>query len=331
MADLQDRLEVIRTEMAARTSEAKQTAREKQDHKSLRHFSVGEKVLFRIPGLSNKLGSSWEGPFQVEKVIGDLNYVISMVVDGKSHKRTDYVNHLKPYIEGLMVINRVVVITDECDNCCLPDGDPLSYLSDSQSKELQSVLSKFKDTFSSVPGITNICLFRIDTTQETPISLPPYRVPNGLVNQFKVELDVLLAQGVIEHSDAMWAFPAIPVRKKDGGLRLVVDYRRLNSITPSLPFYMPTVEEVIAKLGGAQYFSKIDLTKGFHQIPIEKESITFITPFGKFRYLRLPFGLKNAPAHFQSMMSQCLSSVSHCSTPYIDDVIIFSKSWSQFI
>ena len=98
MADLQDRLEVIRTEMAACTSEAKQTAREKQDHKSLRHFSVGEKVLFRIPGLSNKLGSSWEGPFQVEKVIGDLNYVISMVVDGKSHKRTVHINHLKPYI-----------------------------------------------------------------------------------------------------------------------------------------------------------------------------------------------------------------------------------------
>ncbi len=74
---------------------------------------------------------------------------------------------------------------------------------------------------------------------------------------------------------------------------------------------MPTIEEVIAKLGGAQYFSKKDLTKGFHQIPIEKESMdktTFITPFGKFRYLRLPFGLKNVPAHSQSMMSQCLSS-----------------------
>ncbi len=193
--------------------------------------------------LIHKLGSSWEDPFPVEKVIGDLNYVISMVVDGKSHKRTDYVNHLKPYIKELMVINRVVVTTDDC---CLPDGDLLSYLSDSQSKELQSVLSKFKDTFSSVPGITNICLFRIDTTQETPINLPPYRVPNGLIDQFKAELDVLLAQGVIEHSDAMWAFPAIPVRNKDGGLRLVVDYRRLNSITPSLPFYMPTVEEVIA-------------------------------------------------------------------------------------
>ncbi len=68
----------------------------------------------------------------------------------------------------------------------------------------------------------------------------------------------------------MLAFPAIPVRKNDGGLRLVVDYHRLNSITPSLPFYMPTIEEVIAKLGGAQYFSKNDLTKGFHQIPIEK-------------------------------------------------------------
>jgi len=157
MADLQDHLEVIRTEMAARTLEAKQSVREKQDHKSLRHSSAGDKVLFGTPGLSNKLVSSWEGPFQIKKVIGDLNYVISMVADGKSHKRTVHINHLKPYVEELMIINRVFVTTDAFDDCSLPDHDPLSHLSDSQSKELQSVLSSFQDIFSLVPGVTNIC------------------------------------------------------------------------------------------------------------------------------------------------------------------------------
>ncbi len=105
-----------------------------------------------------------------------------------------------------MVINRVVVTTDECDDCCLPDGDPLSYLSDSQSKVLQSVLSKLKDTLSSVPGITNICLFRIDTTQETPINLPPYRVPNSLVDQFKAELDVLRLKVSLNIVTLCWHF-----------------------------------------------------------------------------------------------------------------------------
>ncbi len=101
----------------------------------------------------------------------------------------------------------------------------------------------------------------------------------------------------------------IPVRKKDGGLRHAVDYRRLNAITVSLPFYMPTIEGVVDKLGNAKYFSKLDLTKGFHQIPIDensKDKTTFIMPFGKYRYNRLPFNLKNAPAAFQTMISSCL-------------------------
>ncbi len=114
--------------------------------------------------------------------------------------------------------------------------------------------------------------------------------------------------------------PYLFARKTGGG------YRKSNAVTRKFPFYMPTIEEVIGKLGKARYFSKVDLTKGFHQIPISQESMDK-TSFGKFRYHQLPFGLTNAPAAFQVMTSRCLLSLSHCATPCTDDIIIFSDAW----
>ncbi len=99
--------------------------------------------------------------------------------------------------------------------------------------------------------------------------------------------------------------PCHPSQEEDGGLRIVVDFRKLNDITVKDPFYMPTIEEIVNKLGYAKLFSKLDLTKGFHhQIPIHPDSMdktSFVTPFGKFQYKRLPFGLTNAPAVFKKL------------------------------
>ena len=135
----------------------------------------------------------------------------------------------------------------------------------------------------------------------TPIWSPAYTIPVHIEAKFKEELDNLLDDCIIEESGILWCSPAIPVKKKDMSIRIVVDYRKLNSVTVYDTFYMPSTEEVIARLGQAQFLSKLDLTKGFHQVPMadnSKDLTTFSCKFGKYRYLRMSFGLKNAPSTF---------------------------------
>ncbi len=333
MHEFAEKLEVIRSCMGEKLHDAKVRQRRMEDSRDLRSFSVGDNVLFRTPGLVNKLESAWQGPYSVTKKIGDINYEIQWT-DGKKHKRVVHVNHLKPFNQELLSVNRVVVVADEQSELDSSTSVSEPDLTPTQKQELEVVLSQYESLFSDKPGLTDLTEFHIKTTTEQPISLKPYTVPLGLEVQFKEELDNLLDSNIIEPSDSAWAFPAIPVKKKDGGLRIVVDFRRLNDITVKDPFYMPTIEEIVNKLGNAKFFSKLDLTKGFHQIPIHPDSMdktSFVTPFGKFRYKRLPFGLTNAPAVFQTTMYKCLQHISHCVNPYINDLIIYSCTWCDHL
>ncbi len=126
----------------------------------------------------------------------------------------------------------------------------------------------------------------------------------------------------------------MPVKKKDGGIRLVVDYRKLNSITVHDPFSMPSINDILAHLSSATFLSKLDLLKGFHQVPLS-ESSKHLTAFtclqGKFQYCVMPFGLTNAPATFQLLMQSVLLGLENFSLPYIDDVIIFSTSFDDHL
>ena len=112
----------------------------------------------------------------------------------------------------------------------------------------------------------------------------------------------------------------------------VVDYRKLNGITVTDPYYMTTLEEILERVGNSRCLSKLDLSKGFYQIGIEKESMektAFITPFGKYSFTRMPFGLRNAPAIFQRSMEVVLRGCYDCSAPYIDDIVVFSRSGAE--
>ena len=118
--------------------------------------------------------------------------------------------------------------------------------------------------------------------------------------------------------------------KKDGQIRLCIDYRKFNenSIRPS--FYIPDTQEILEKVAGNRFFTTLDLVKGYHQIPMHIESIektAFSTPSGHYEYLRMPFGLNGAPATFQRALQSILSEEHRkISFVYLDDVIIFGKS-----
>ena len=124
------------------------------------------------------------------------------------------------------------------------------------------------------------------------------------------------------------------VRKPDGTARLCVDYRRLNSLTRQTPFYMPRIDKVLEGVGQASFISKLDLTKGYYQIPVRAEDIpktSFICHRGRYEFTRMPFGVKNVPAVFQQLMQAVLHDTPTYATAYMDDIIIYSRSWSEHL
>ena len=160
-------------------------------------------------------------------------------------------------------------------------------------------------------------------------------MPIHLKADVNKELDKLIQQNIIKPSNALeWCAPIVPVRKPDKSIRLCIDYREINKVTPLDRHVIPTLPQILNNIGHASVLSKIDLTAGFHQILVDKQSrdlTTFLSLKGKYRFVRMPFGLKNAPSHFQRMMDKVLEPVADCASVYIDDIIVFSTSWSDHL
>ncbi len=161
-----------------------------------------------------------------------------------------------------------------------------------------------------------------------------HAIPLKLRQSFKNELDALLRDGIIERSTSEWSSPVIPVPKPDGSLRLCVDYRAVNEVTQLSRTWIPRSEEMVNKIGHSSVISKIDLAKGYHQIKVHPNSMditTLICPYGKFKYKRVPFGLKNAPTVFQEAIAKVLGGLEDFSANYIDDIIVFSGNWQEHL
>ncbi len=114
--------------------------------------------------------------------------------------------------------------------------------------------------------------------------------------------------------------------------RFAFDFRQLNNVTPLVRHWVSSLDEILQKVGQCHCLSTLDLTAGFHQLEMDPESselTTFVCPLGKYRYVRMPFGLKNAPAVFQAAVEAVLEPVSSKCCNYIDDVVVFSESLVQ--
>ncbi|CAM4596764.1 unnamed protein product [Lepidochelys olivacea] len=139
----------------------------------------------------------------------------------------------------------------------------------------------------------------------------------------------MLALGVIQPSSSPWASPVVLVPKKDGSIRFCVDYRKLNAITISDAYLMDRPDKLLDKLGGAQYLTTMDLTKGYWQVPLDAEArlkLAFITPLGLYEFLTLPFGLKGAPATFQHLVNLLLRRMESFAVAYIHRIIEY-QGW----
>lgn len=148
------------------------------------------------------------------------------------------------------------------------------------------------------------------------------------------EVKEMLQCGVIEPSSSEWCSPVVIVFKKDGSLRICIDFRRLNAISEFDAYPMPRVDELLEKVGAAKYITTLDLCKGYLQVPLEKSSqqyTPFRTPAGLFQFTVMPFGLHGAPATFQRLMDKVLQGCDHCSAAYLDNVVIYSNSWAEHV
>ena len=163
-----------------------------------------------------------------------------------------------------------------------------------------------------------------------PISKRAYRMPPKELAELKTQLQELLDKGYIRPSSSPWGCPALFVKKKDGCLRLCVDYRPLNAVTIKNKYPLPRIDVLFDQLSGAKVFSKIDLRSGYHQIkirPCDIPKTAFSTRYGLYEYLVMSFGLTNAPAYFMYLMNSVfMTELDKFVVVFIDDILIYSKN-----
>ena len=144
-------------------------------------------------------------------------------------------------------------------------------LTKSQEENIWQVLGAYDSVFTDVPGKSNVILHQITLTDSTPIRSKPYPLHYAIRKNLKTEIQEMLDLGIIWTSASPYAFPIVIVKKKDGSNRICVDYRKLNKVTVADPEPTKTPEDMFQRLGKSNYFFKIDLSKGYWQIPVAEE------------------------------------------------------------
>ena len=166
-----------------------------------------------------------------------------------------------------------------------------------------------------------------------PISKPPYRMAPIELEELKKHIQELLDKGFIRPSVSPWGAPVLFVKKKDGSMRLCIDYRQLNQVTIKNKYPLPRIDDLFDQLQGTQVYSKIDLRSGYHQLKIREGDIqktAFRTRYGHYEFLVMPFGLTNAPAAFMDLMNMVFHPyLDKFVIVFIDDILIYSKSIAE--
>lgn len=201
--------------------------------------------------------------------------------------------------------------------------------------ELQQLVYQYPDVFTDIPNRTNLeeCTIELDT--DTPIRVKPYPVPFALRETVEKEVQDMLKLGVIEPSVSSYASPIVLVKKKDGKMRFCVDYRRLNKHVKFDVEPIPDMEYLFSKLGDAQVLTKIDLSKGYWQVPIREEDrpkTAFQTPQGVFQWKVVPFGMTTSGAVFSRMMRKLILPLQCPSIDnFIDDVLVATATKEEHL
>ena len=294
-----------------------------------RTFKVGDSALVLMPEGHSKLEASYCGPFTVLKQVSPVTYRIDMPGQGKKG-RIVHVNLMKewtmPTANALAVLVVPEGLSDDEGELIMLDldeteGPRLSdHLTQQQKTEALKLIYQYQGVFCTTPSLTDREEHDIQVGSSRPIRMPPYRIPLAYLGQVHAKLKTMAELGIIEPSKSSWASPLVTVRKKDGRLRLCGDYRCLNQVTEGDCYCMPRPDELLDRMGKARFFTTLDMLKGYYQVPMsqkDREKTAFVTPLGKYQFLRMPFGLKNTPATFQRLVDQLFDGTSEYVAAFI--------------
>ena len=177
------------------------------------------------------------------------------------------------------------------------------------------LLAEFHDVFTLEHGEIRCTEVTEQVIDPHPFKEQPQNIPEGLLQEVKEHLDHLLDAGPIKPNNSAWSNVVIHVRKKDGGLRFCIDFRRLNSHTKKDTFPLPQIHDAINALKWSKHYTTVDLLSAFT-----------VSTMGLYECKCMPFRLCNAPATFQHLMQNCLGELNYTTClVYLDDVVIYSS------
>src|SRR5215469_6165258 len=315
-----------------------------------RKFKIKDLVLVLLPTSHNKLLMTWIGPCRIVTEKGGNNYGVEI----KGKVKTLHANLLKKYIQREEMVEETrnetasliimeeqeedeggeQILMKECESKeGIEDIKIEEKLLSHQKKDIKEIFIKYKEIFTELPGMAKGIKHKINLTSEDPVKTKPYPIPYNAKKELKEEVDKMLKLKVIRRSNSAYASPIVTVKKKDGSMRVCADYRKLNKITLFDPEPMTTAEDLFTKMGTSKYFSKLDLSKGYWQVPMADEDIpktAFVTQDGHFEFLRMPFGLVNSNATLVKVLREILHDMKNTES-YMDDIIIFTRGWNEHL
>uniref|UniRef100_A0A0S7EQV5 ribonuclease H n=1 Tax=Poeciliopsis prolifica TaxID=188132 RepID=A0A0S7EQV5_9TELE len=194
---------------------------------------------------------------------------------------------------------------------------------------IDAMLRDYEDVFRGLGSVP--CTYKIQLREGAqPVVHAARRIPAPLREGLKNELDRMIRLGVIQKVEEPtdWVNSIVITKKKNGELRICMDPKDLNENIRREHYQIPTREEIISEMSGASYFTKLDASQGFWQVKLDESSTkycTFNTPFGRYCFLRLPFGIKSAPEIFHRAMERIIEGLNGVRV-YIDDIIIWGST-----
>ena len=218
--------------------------------------------------------------------------------------------------------------------------DPINSMGDLIPMEVQKVLNEFKDVMPSElpkklpPRREEDHKIELESGAKPP-AMGPYRMAPPELEELRRQLKELLDAGFIQPSKAPYGAPVLFQKKHDGSLRMCIDYRALNKVTIKNKYPIPLIADLFDQLGGARYFTKLDLRSGYYQVRIsegDEPKTTCVTRYGSYEFLVMPFGLTNAPATFCTLMNKIFHPfLDKFVVVYLDDIVIYSNTLEEHL